>query len=394
MRRRLLIDRRGPLRRCALLSDGVLTDLAIDNVDRPVWQGAIVQGRVGRLVSGLDAAFVEFGDSLAGFLAAGDVRPGRRDARIGQLLRTGQTITVQVKADAHDGKGAVLTMDLSLPGRFLVYNPLGDGLHISRRLGKGPVVASLRQRLSQDLPNGGGWIVRAEALHADPALVLAEAETLLADAHRARPAVSGQAPALLLPAPDAIRRALVELPRDGLAEVRVEGPETLAAVRTACLGLAPDLLPLVTLHKGPDALFDQGDLDGAIAALADRHVPLAQGGSLVIDRTEALTVIDVNGGERGNPLATNLDACREIARQLRLRNIGGIVVVDFVNMARAGDREAVIQCLSTAVADDAVATHVYGMSRLGLVEVTRARRGPPLADLVGGSRAEQGTRHE
>lgn len=382
MRRRLLIDRRGPLRRCAMLSDGILTDLAIDHDDRPVWQGAIVQGRVTRLVAGLDAAFVEFGDAVPGFLGAADVRPARRDARIGQVLRTGQMVLAQVKADAHDGKGAVLTMDLSLPGRFLVHNPLGDGIHISKRLGKGPAVTALRQRLSDSLPNQGGWIVRAEALHADPSLVLGEAEGLLADAHRARSASGGNDPAILLPPPDAIRRALVELPRDGLVEIAVDGAEMLAAVKSACLALAPDLLPILSQHKGTRPLFDQGDLDAAIASLVERRVALGQGGSLVIDRTEALTVIDVNGGERGNPLATNLDACVEIARQLRLRNVGGIVVVDFVNMARAGDREAVIQRLSSAVADDPVATHVYGMSRLGLVEVTRARRGPPLADLL------------
>lgn len=382
MRRRLLIDRRGPLRRCAMLSDGILTDLAIDHEARVIWQGAIVQGRVTRLVAGLDAAFVEFGDTVPGFLSASDVRPGRRDARIGQLLRTGQMVLAQVKADAHDGKGAVLTMDLSLPGRFLVHNPLGDGIHISKRLGKGPDVATLRQRLSASLPNQGGWIVRAEALHADPALVLGEAEALLADAYRARMAAGSPSPATLLPPPDAVRRALVELPRDGLTEILVDGPAMLAAVKAAAMALAPDLLPLIALHKDVRPLFDQGDVDSAIAALTDHRVDLGQGGSLIIDRTEALTVIDVNGGERGNPLAINLEACLEIARQLRLRNVGGIVVVDFVNMARAGDREAVIQRLSSAVADDPVATHVYGMSRLGLVEVTRARRGPPLADLL------------
>lgn len=382
MRRRLLIDQRGPLRRCAMLSDGILTDLSLDHAQRPAWLGAIVLGRVTRVVAGLDAAFVEFGDTTPGFLSAADVRPGRRDARIGQLLRAGQMVMAQVKADAHDGKGAVLTMDLSLPGRFLVHNPLGDGIHVSKRLGKGPEVQALRQRLSASLPNQGGWIVRAEAMQADPGLVLGEAEALLADAYRVQRAAGGTAPATLLPPPDAIRRALVELPRDGLMEIAVEGPEMLAAVKAAALALAPDLLPLITPHKGARPLFDQGDTDNAITALTGRRVDLGQGGSLVIDRTEALTVIDVNGGERGNPLATNLDACLEIARQLRLRNVGGIVVVDFVNMARAGDREAVIQRLSSAVADDPVATHVYGMSRLGLVEVTRARRGPPLADLI------------
>lgn len=387
--RRLLVDRQGALTRCALLTDNVLTDLAIDHAGHPGWLGAVMLGRVTRIAAGLDAAFVEIGDAKPGLLSASDVRPQRRDARIGQLLRTGQTVTVQVKADAHGDKGATLTMDISLPGRFLVFTPLGNGLHLSKRLGKGPEVARLRALMEHELPRMGGWIVRAEAVAADPAMVLGEAEALLAQWHEAAKGAGATGPAMLLPAPDALRRAVTELPRDGLTEILVEGADLLPQVRQGLTAVAPDLLPLLALHKGTQPLFAQGDADGAIAALAGRRVPLAAGGSLVIDRTEALTVVDVNGGERGNPLATNLEACPEIARQLRLRNVGGIVVVDFVNMARAGDRDAVIRALADAVAPDAVATHVYGMSRLGLVEVTRARRGPPLADLLQAEETEK-----
>lgn len=382
--RRLLIDRRGALTRCALLGDGILTDLAIDHANHPGWLGAVALGRVTRIAAGLDAAFVDFGDRVPGLLSAADVRPARRDAKIGQLLRTGQSVLVQVKADAHGDKGASLTGDISLPGRFLVYTPLGDGLHLSKRLGKGPQVNALRALFAAELPNQGGWIVRGEAAGVDPGLVLAEAEALLARWRPASLSAGGAAPRTLIPPPDALRRAVTELPRDGLAEIMVEGAELLASVKALLAEDAPDLLALVKPWKPGDGrrLFDQGDVDGEIARAAGRRVPLAYGGSLVIDRTEALTVVDVNGGERGNPLATNLDACPEIARQLRLRNIGGIVVVDFVNMGRAGDRDAVVRALSEAVAADPVATHVYGMSRLGLVEVTRARRGPALADLL------------
>lgn len=380
--RRLLVDRRGALTRCAMLTGGTLTDLAIDRDGWPGWLGALVLGRVSRIAAGLDAAFVEIGDARPGLLAASDVRPPKRGARIGQLLRTGQSVLVQVKADAHDGKGAALTMDVALPGRFLVHAPLGDGLHLSKRLGKGPAAAALRALLGEALPNRGGWIVRAEAAAVAPDIVLAEAESLLAHWHEAERRVGGTGPMLLAPPPDALRRALVEMPRDGLTAIQVEGADLLAAMKALCREQAPDLLELVQPHQDKAPLFEQGDLDGTIATLAQRRVPLPEGGSLVIDRTEALTVIDVNGGERGNPLATNLDACPEIARQLRLRNIGGIVVVDFINMARAGDRDAVIRALADATGPDPVATHVYGMSRLGLVEVTRARRGPPLADLL------------
>lgn len=385
MSRTLLLDRHGPFRRAALLERGILTDLAIDRDDRPSLLGAVLLGKVTRLAAGLDAAFVEIGEKQQALLNANDVRPGKRDARIGQLLRTGQTVIVQVKADAHGAKGATVTMDASLPGRFVVHAPLGQGLHVSRRLGKGPEVGRLKQLLADALPRQGGWILRADALGADPALVLAEAEAHLADWHAVQSEAQGTPPRTLRPAPTAAERALVEWTGGGVDTIRVEGADLLAELRAWCRARAPDLEPLLTPHKGPDALFEAGDVDGAIRQLLGTRVPLPQGGSLVIERTEALTVVDVNGGERGNALATNLDACREIARQLRLRNLGGIVVVDFVSLSRAGDREAVLQALSTAVSDDPAGTHVYGMSKLGLVELTRARRGPPLSTLLDGA---------
>lgn len=383
MRRELWLDRRGPLRRAAWLEDGVLTDLAVDREDRPAHAGDIRLGRVVRIVAGLEAAFVEIGLDQPALLNAADMRPARRGARIGQLLRTGQTLLLQVKADAHGDKGAVVTMDVTLPGRFLVFMPQADGLHLSKRLGKGPEVGRLRQTLAETVPNRGGWIVRADAAGIDPALVALEAEALLELWHGTETAAaSATAPALLRPAPDAVARALAEWTGRGVEAIRAEGPALADTVRLWCRDRAPDLAARLQPHAGRPLLFETEDLDGVIAGLGGRRVPLGQGGSLVIDKTEALTVIDVNGGERGNPLAINLAAAGEIARQLRLRNLAGIIIVDFVNMGRAGDREAVIQALSHAVSNDPVATHVYGMSRLGLVEMTRARRGPALADLL------------
>jgi len=392
MMRDLLADRRGVLRRAAVLDGGELTDLCIDRDDRPALMGAVLLGRVARLASGLNAAFVEIGQPQPGLLNAADVRPlpprGRGELKIGQLLRTGDAVLVQVKADPHRDKGALLTMDVSLPGRFLVHLPLDSGLHLSRRMGRGPekarIQALLRQAVSAGGPGqGGGWIVRAEAACAPPELLLAEAEALAgraADMARARQGAA--APARLLPPPDPVARAIIELGGAGFGAVRVEGADLLVAVKGWCRRHAPDLLDRITPHVGAHPLFATADLDGAIAALLDRRVPLSQGGSLVIEPTEALTVVDVNGGERGNALSTNLEACGEIARQLRLRNVGGIVVVDFLNLARADEREQLIQRLSHAVSDDPAGTHVYGMSKLGLVELTRARRGPPLAALL------------
>ncbi len=373
----LRLDSAGGLRRAALVQDGVLTDLHIDRLDRPSLLGAVVRGRVVRLVAGLDAAFVEIGDRTPALLNASDVRPLRRDARIGQLLRAGQDVIVQVKADAHGGKGAVVSMDIALPGRFVVHTPSGAGIHLSKRLARGPERARLQIAMREALPPEGGWIVRAEAAGADPGLVAGEADALRAQWRDASPS---NETVLIRPA-NAWERALVEL--SGRApRIRAQGADTLASVRGWVASRAPDMEARLVPHKSPHPLFEEDDLEGAIRALLDPRVPLSDGGSLVIERTEAMTVVDVNGGERGNALATNLEACREIARQLRLRNVGGIVVVDFINVAGAAERERIELALSHAVSDDPAGTHVYGMTKLGLMEMTRARRGPALADLL------------
>jgi ribonuclease G len=390
----LLIDRRGPLLRAATVVDGVLTDLQMESADRPSLLGAVFLGRVDRIVPGLDAAFVDLGpeggDRRTGLLAASDVRiPGaatRRDARaggrpIGRLLRGGQPVLVQVKAEPGGNKGPTLTMDVALPGRFLVATPLAPGISVSRRLG----CAEERQRLVSLIEGavaGGGWIVRAGAADADPALIAAEAEWLALSWRAIEKEASGAAaPALLKTPPDAALRAVVGQGARGPDAVVVEDEAAFAGLAAWAAEAAPDLAGRLLRHRGPP-LFDRHDLDGTIAGLAERVVPLPGGGSIVIDRTEALVAVDVNGGERGNALAVNLEAAREIARQLRLRNLGGIIVVDFVDMRAARDRERLIAELTHAVADDPSAVQVHGMTRLGLVEMVRPRRGPPVPDLL------------
>nr|WP_295825713.1 ribonuclease E/G [uncultured Azospirillum sp.] len=404
----LLVDRDGPLTRAAVLADGRLTDLHIDHADRPSLLGAIILGRVERIATGLNGAFVDLGNGLSGLLPAADVRrpvldddapqprsnrPGAKPAPIGALLRTGQPVIVQVKADAVGSKGPSLTMDITLPGRFLVHAPLGRDIAVSKRLGTGPERAALARRIEQ-LATGAGWIVRAGAAQVSDDLLAAESEALHLQWRAIRDdARAGSAPRLLHPGPDAPTRALIEQGAAAPDAILVDDPPPaggirmgngplLSGLRDWCDRHAPDLLPRLSAHAGVQRLFDLCDLDSAIAELLDVRVPLPLGGSLVIERTEALTVVDVNAGERGNPLDVNLDAAAEIARQLRLRNVGGIVVVDFVNMRSRGDAERVLAALSQAVESDPVQTQVYGMSKLGLVELTRARRGTPLTALL------------
>lgn len=388
----VLIDRSGPLLRAAAVRDGRLTDLQLDHAARPSLLGAVFLGRVERIAPGLNAAFVDLGTGRSGLLGASDLRlPGaasRKDARapdqpIGRLLRAGQDVLVQVKAEPGGEKGPTLTMDVTLPGRFVVMTPLSPGLSLSRRLARGGEArAALAERMGRVLV-GAGWIVRAQAAEATEAALAAEADSL-ALAWRAVEAAlaAGRAPALVLPGPDAARRAVVEQGGRPIGPILVEDADLHKDLAAWLAEAAPDLLPRLALHRGPDRLFERHDLEGAIAGLAGRRVDLGGGAWLAIDRTEAMTVVDVNGGERGNALATNLDAAAEVARQLRLRNLGGIVVVDFIDMRGPGDGERLVQALSAAVAEDPAGVQVYGMTRLGLVEMTRARRGPPVGDLL------------
>ncbi|MBP2316448.1 ribonuclease E/G [Azospirillum soli] len=381
------MDRDGPLTRAAVLTGGRLTDLYIDHADRPSRLGHIFLGKVERIATGLDGAFVDLGTGKSGLLTVNDARgPKGRVERIGTLLRTGQPVLVQVKTDAVGGKGPSLTMDVTLPGRFLVHAPLGRDVAVSKRLGTGPARAELTRRIQSIVP-GSGWIVRAGAATAPDTLLEAESDALhLAWRDVSDAAGRTGAPALLLPGPDAARRALIEHGAAGPSAIVVDGADLARDLADWCADRAPDLADRVVRHDmrpgERQRLFDLRDLDAEVAGLLDTRVPLSAGGSLVIERTEALTVVDVNAGERGNALDVNLEAAAEIARQLRLRNVGGIVVVDFVNMRSRGEAERLLAALSRAVEDDPAQTQVYGISKLGLVEMTRARRGTALADLL------------
>jgi ribonuclease G len=378
----VLVDRDGRFLRAATVRPGGgrqrLVDLAVDRDDGGLRSGAIVRGRVVGHLPGGEAAFVAVGGALPGLLANADVRPPRR-------LSAGETVTVQVKAEAHAGKGPTCTMDVALPGRFLVHVPALTGIVVSKRLGHPPVRGRLAERIRRivgdlGLP-GAGWVARLGAVDAPDGLLATEAEHL---ALRWRDLASADdpAPTVLDPGPIAPVRLLTERGGRPIGAIRVADPSVLAALRAWCADAAPDLAASIVAEPAGTTPFETADVEDEIAGLLDRRVALPGGGGLVFDRTEALWVIDVNGGDRASALAVDLAAAVEIGRQIRLRNLGGVIVVDFITPDRPADGERVVLALSGAVADDPAATHVYGMSRLGLVEMTRTRRGPPLIDIL------------
>ena len=344
--------------RLAVVEDGRPAEFSVARAGTVA--GAVFLGRVVEVAPRIDAAFVEIGLARPGFL------PG------GQGLTQGSAVLVQARADGHGAKGALLTADISFAGRFLALSPLRPGFSLSRRLD-----AADRERLREAaaalVAEGEGVVVRTAAARASAGDLAAELAALRADWGAVDSARAGaRAPALLW-RPDPLARLLADHP--DVVRVMVDDAAAFAAARARFGAL---------VERG--ATFDD-DVEEAFAAALAPVAPLPGGGRLVIERTQALTAIDVDSGP-SRPADANAQAVAEIARQLRLRSIGGQIVVDFVSGGGKGSLARLAEELRRAVADDPVPTHVFGVSPLGLVEMTRERRGPALAELM----LESGTR--
>ncbi len=374
--------------------------------------GNIYLGRVQNVLPGMEAAFIDIGTPKNAVLYRGDVRydkddiespsgddqaakptrgklPGpARDARIEQLLKTGQTILCQVTKNPIGTKGARLTQEVSLPGRFVVLIPHSDTYGISKRLGDDER-KRLRRILDEVRPAGHGLIVRtaaegatADELRRDVARLSQQWERIDSMAKATR------APALLYREPDMAVRVIREEFNRNYRGVVIDDRALYEEVRDYVASINPELADRVELFGAPDSetagdtlpIFERYHVHEQIHKALDRKVWLPSGGSLIIERTEALTVIDVNTGKNVGTsnleetvFRNNLEAAEEIARQLRLRDIGGIIVIDFIDMEIAANRNEVIKTFRAALARDKTRTQVFDISELGLVEMTRKR---------------------
>jgi ribonuclease E/ribonuclease G len=345
--------------RAALTIDRRLAAIEIDWLSRPTKVGAIGPAKVIRIVRNL-GPIVRLWDGAEMLLS--------RDR--GPAFETGARMLVQVQRDQRGAKLGVASGEIALAGRGLVHLPRGANVSLSRRL---DLADARRAALTEMLgARAGGWIIRRTA-RAMTEFELAREAVALEDAGRSldlsQPAV---------PPPDAFRRLITDHGAPAPGRMLVSGRVAERSVALWLERFAPDLAGRLDLHADRSNLFDAHDLDAAVADLGDPRVPLGDGGSLVIERTEALTAIDVNAGAATNVLAANLGAAQEIGRQLVLRHLGGIIVIDFVSMGRAADGERVVAALASAVADDPARTDILPMSAFGLVEMTRERRGPEL----------------
>jgi ribonuclease G len=355
--------------------------------------GNIYKGRVDNVLGGLEAAFVDIGLEKNGFLHVDEIvlpgveapRRGRgsgRDSRqITEMLKPGQEIVVQVVKDPLKTKGARLSMDLTIAGRYMVYAPFGEGVGVSRRLDDGERERLRKEAAKLDL-KGAGAIVRTAAQGATRADLERELLYLfkLNEVLQKRVAET-TAPALVFQEADLSVRVVRDIYSSAFERAIVDDPKQYHRLVSFFSRTAPELVDQVELWEEDTPLFEAFGVEQVLDSTLSRRVDLPSGGYLMIDYAEALTVIDVNSGSfvgRGKAARledtitkTNLEAADEVVRQLRLRDIGGIIVIDFIDMARARNRDAVLKSLRAALDEDRTKTFVVEISPLGLVEMTR-----------------------
>ena len=382
--------------RAAVVENGVLQEVQIERALRRGYVGNIYKGRVSRVMPGMQAAFVEIGLERAAFLHASDilrsVPPLAGDGQeapppppaqpIGELVRDGQEIVVQVIKDPIGSKGARLTTNLSVPSRYLVLLPLAKAIGVSVRIEDETERARLKEILqARAIETGHGYIVRtnaegqgAEALAEDVAYLTRLWQSVQEAMARAR-AGERVYEDLSLPL-----RALRDLMRKDVEKVRVDSRETLERMLRFAGQFMPELAERIEHYPGERPIFDLYGVEDEIQRALKKQVPLKSGGYLVVDQTEAMTTIDVNTGAflghrnlEETVYRTNLEAAQAAARQLRLRNLGGIIIIDFIDMVDEEHKRQVLRTLEKSLAHDHAKTTVYEMTQLGLVQMTRKR---------------------
>lgn len=384
----------------AVLEDGILVEHFVTTSGSASMVGNIYLGRVQNVLPSMEAAFIDIGRGRNGVLYAGEVNweaagLGGNSRKIEQALKPGDMVVVQVSKDPVGHKGARLTTQISLAGRFLVYVPGGSSTGISRKL-PDTERKRLKDILREIVPAEAGVIIRTAAegvsedeLAHDVTRLQTQWETISAQADKVQAEASGH-PKALYEEPDLLVKVVRDLFNEDFSKLVIEGDNAWNTVESYIRTVAPDLLPRVERYRSNNSVdvFGAHRIDEQLAKALDRKVWLPSGGTLVIDRTEAMTVVDVNTGKftgsGGNLEETvtrnNIEAAEEIVRQMRLRDIGGMIVVDFIDMVLESNRDLVLRRLTEALGRDRTRHQVSEVTSLGLVQMTRKRLGTGLVE--------------
>ncbi|WP_431800809.1 Rne/Rng family ribonuclease [Microbacterium sp. bgisy203] len=372
----------------AVLEDNVLVEHYVARSQESSLIGNVYLGRVQNVLPSMEAAFVDIGRGRNAVLYSGEVdwdavETGNQPRRIELALKSGDRVLVQVTKDPVGHKGARLTSQISLPGRYLVYVPGGAMNGISRKL-PDTERARLKRILKEVLPESSGVIVRTAAEGATEEQLTRDVQRLTAQWENISSQVESiQAPALLHSEPDLLVKIVRDVFNEDFSKMLIQGEDAYQTITSYLAAVAPDLLERVEKYEDEQDPFDRFRVTEQIEKALDRKVWLPSGGSLVIDRTEAMTVVDVNTGKfvgsGGNLEETvtknNLEAAEEIVRQLRLRDIGGIIVVDFIDMVLESNRDLVLRRLIECLSRDRTKHQVAEVTSLGLVQMTRKKLG-------------------
>jgi len=393
--RKMVIRQRGERTQIAVLEDDVLVEHYVTQAQSTSFAGNVYLGRVQNVLPSMEAAFVDIGKGRNAVLYAGEVNwdaagLSGKSRSIETALKSGDKVLVQVTKDPIGHKGARLTQQINLPGRFLVYVPGGSMTGISRKLPD-----TERQRLKDILkrivPEDAGVIIRTAAEGASEEELTRDVNRLTAqwDVISKKAESSSNAPTLLYGEPDLAIRVIRDVFNEDFKELVVQGDDAWDTVEAYVAHVSPELTGRLTRFTGEGDVFHNLRVDEQLAKALDRKVWLPSGGSLVIDRTEAMTVVDVNTGKfvgsGGNLEQTvtrnNMEAAEEIVRQLRLRDIGGIIVIDFIDMVLESNRDLVLRRLTECLGRDRTKHQVAEVTSLGLVQMTRKRVGQGLLEV-------------
>lgn len=381
--------------RVAVIEQGMLQDVHIERDAHRGMAGNIYLGKVVRVLPGMQAAFLDIGAERTSFIHASDIaaldRAGmeRRSANrenIRDSLREGQQLMVQVTKEPLGDKGARLSTQLSVSSRYLVYMPRTPHIGISQQIEDETERERLRELLrralqTQEMEGSGGFILRTAAEGASQAEIESDLQFLQRLWQKiCKRSDAATAPLRLYEDWQLYHRTIRDLARPGLERIRIDKRDVFESIREFCNDYIPELAPLLEHYQGERPLFDMYGVEDEINKALGRRVDLKSGGHLLIEQTEAMTTIDVNTGtfvghsnQEDTIYKTNLEAVGTLARQLRVRNLGGIIIIDFIDMREAEHRRQVLRSLEKVMARDYARTVITGVSELGLVEMTRMR---------------------